>query len=76
MTIAFVGDYSRKPPSYEQIEQANALISNAVKYGRLNCNFSVFGIHSESESMLDAPALSKAVAARWQRNWVKVITVI
>lgn len=76
LTIAFVGNYSQLLPSMAQVEQAYALISAAVKYGRLQRNFRVFGVRSESEQMLfDAPALFTVLGEQWGRHWAHVITV-
>lgn len=74
-------------PSAEQVAQAHALLGAAVKCGRLQHNFSVFGVRSSmlmmGETMLvdddddDALALFNAMATstKLRRHWSSVIRV-
>lgn len=70
LTIAFVGDFSRRPPSELMLRQADALLAIAVQSGRLESDYRAYGAIDGTEI---GWVLFDVLAKRWRTRWETVI---
>lgn len=75
LTIAFMGDFSARPPDEALLRQADTLLGEAVQRGHLAANYRAYGVRYLAEAHDNGMALFAELERRWPQ-WDVLINVM